>query len=337
MKEHTLIESPAFLLWKEFQLFLSQETSTIQNNTIVHPHIKKGEAHYNYLGPDVSHISISVNLLKRTLLQFDTFEESPELFGLFFFKGSAKGIQFENKKYQQEAKTQDNILNLLILSDLKNFPTVSFVANEHIEVRILVFGKSGIMKPEKDDEAFDMPYPLISNHNHSIIQGQSEVLLFDSVFTLLSQTEISDNLRLLKWKGDILKIASTCISFFKYNYNNSLKSQIHLDDKQKLRQIESKIIDLALGTLPSLDLLASEIGLSKTKMCSLFRILYGTSINIFHQRRKFKKACELLIETDMSIKEISQHLGFKNQGYFSKVFKRQIGIIPSDYMANTGT
>jgi AraC family transcriptional regulator of arabinose operon len=44
-----------------------------------------------------------------------------------------------------------------------------------------------------------------------------------------------------------------------------------------------------------------------------------------------QRACRLLEDTGLSIKEISSKLGYDDQFYFSRVFKSINGIAPSDY------
>jgi two-component system response regulator YesN len=44
-----------------------------------------------------------------------------------------------------------------------------------------------------------------------------------------------------------------------------------------------------------------------------------------------KKAVELLNATDLSILEISEQLGYETQHYFSKVFKKTMGVSPNQY------
>ncbi|WP_242845713.1 helix-turn-helix transcriptional regulator [Clostridium novyi] len=46
---------------------------------------------------------------------------------------------------------------------------------------------------------------------------------------------------------------------------------------------------------------------------------------------KMEKAKEILKYTDESIVNIAIHLGYDESGYFSKVFKRVVGITPSIY------
>ena len=44
-----------------------------------------------------------------------------------------------------------------------------------------------------------------------------------------------------------------------------------------------------------------------------------------------KRAAQLLRDTDLSISEIADHVGFSTRRYFTKVFKETFGILPSQY------
>lgn len=62
---------------------------------------------------------------------------------------------------------------------------------------------------------------------------------------------------------------------------------------------------------------------------------FNNNLNItpmaFVIQYKIFMACSMFKESIHSIKEVSCELGFDNQCYFSKVFKRITGITPSDY------
>ncbi len=51
---------------------------------------------------------------------------------------------------------------------------------------------------------------------------------------------------------------------------------------------------------------------------------YGTSICM-------KKACQLLLETDLTVSHISEQLGFTNRTHFYKLFEKQYGVTPNEY------
>ena len=46
---------------------------------------------------------------------------------------------------------------------------------------------------------------------------------------------------------------------------------------------------------------------------------------------KTERACDLLKTTDLSVKEISYSLGFSDPLYFSRFFKAETGLSPTEY------
>jgi two-component system response regulator YesN len=44
-----------------------------------------------------------------------------------------------------------------------------------------------------------------------------------------------------------------------------------------------------------------------------------------------ERARELLSTTDLTVGQVSDAIGFTNDGYFYKAFKRQHGITPAEY------
>lgn len=61
----------------------------------------------------------------------------------------------------------------------------------------------------------------------------------------------------------------------------------------------------------------------------VFKEQTGEAPAEYHLNRRLQKAGELLGGTDLSIRTISEELGFKNQNHFSALFKRKIGHAPS--------
>lgn len=75
----------------------------------------------------------------------------------------------------------------------------------------------------------------------------------------------------------------------------------------------------------------SEIfGFSQTYICRLFHNYRKISFKDYVTDLKIQKARELL-QQGMNIKDIAEHLGYQDQFYFSKVFKKKTGESPSAY------
>ena len=87
---------------------------------------------------------------------------------------------------------------------------------------------------------------------------------------------------------------------------------------------------------------ASEPSLSLKELCRHFRISVGYASRLFQgqmgttfrQRLNYyriEKAKHLLTSTDLTMYQIAERCGFKNQRRFSETFRRQVGISPKKY------
>ncbi|MBR6523671.1 MAG: helix-turn-helix transcriptional regulator [Clostridia bacterium] len=73
-------------------------------------------------------------------------------------------------------------------------------------------------------------------------------------------------------------------------------------------------------------------GTNKTTLCSSFKKAYGDTVIGYINRLKIKEAKKLLREGKYNFTEISAMLGFSSVHYFSRMFKKQQGVSPSDYI-----
>ncbi|WP_257347126.1 response regulator transcription factor [Pseudalkalibacillus decolorationis] len=76
---------------------------------------------------------------------------------------------------------------------------------------------------------------------------------------------------------------------------------------------------------------AKQVGLSRSHFSTLFKKVIGESFGSFTEKMKLKVATELLGTTKMNIEEIAIKVGMCDAKYFSKWFKRCIGMPPSQY------
>lgn len=79
--------------------------------------------------------------------------------------------------------------------------------------------------------------------------------------------------------------------------------------------------------------LAKAACLSRSRFMELFREQFGNSPGEFHRHVQTEKAVELARYTGMSWQQIALHLGYADASHFSRVFKRVMGLPPSEYLA----
>lgn len=81
----------------------------------------------------------------------------------------------------------------------------------------------------------------------------------------------------------------------------------------------------------SLDEMADHAGLSKSHFVRLFKEQTGYSPVDYFIHLKMQHACMLLSVTDKTNREIGLEVGYDDPYYFSRIFKKVIGISPSGY------
>ena len=62
----------------------------------------------------------------------------------------------------------------------------------------------------------------------------------------------------------------------------------------------------------------------------------GYSFLDYVANKRIAQACSLLSETEMSVQEVAAATGYLNDITFRRLFKKQIGVTPSEYRQRGG-
>ena len=81
----------------------------------------------------------------------------------------------------------------------------------------------------------------------------------------------------------------------------------------------------------SLENIADELSISKNYLCNVFKEETGENTTAYINKLRIEKAKQLLLEKNYKLKEIYSKVGFSNQYYFSKVFKKVSGMTVTEY------
>ena len=74
-------------------------------------------------------------------------------------------------------------------------------------------------------------------------------------------------------------------------------------------------------------------GTSISTFYHLFKRVTGVTPNAFFIRARMRRACQLLREPGLSVKEVAARLGYSDQFYFSRIFKSVVGVSPRAFRA----
>ncbi len=107
--------------------------------------------------------------------------------------------------------------------------------------------------------------------------------------------------------------------------HNSITAPRNLFIEQADRMIIQHLHDKRF----SIDQLCSLMKVSRMTLHRKIKSSSGKNTTEYIRSFRLKRARQLLIGTDLSIKEIAYWVGFNDQGYFSKMFIKEFKITPS--------
>ena len=96
-----------------------------------------------------------------------------------------------------------------------------------------------------------------------------------------------------------------------------------------------RYIDLHFKEPLTLDQLSEEAHMNKYYLSHSFKREYGVSPINYLISRRISESKYLLSETDLSMSQIAQLLGFSSLSYFSQAFRKSQGVSPMEFRQNT--
>lgn len=78
---------------------------------------------------------------------------------------------------------------------------------------------------------------------------------------------------------------------------------------------------------------AAALHYSEVYFCKFFKQNFDKNFIMYLSELRVEKAKELLADVTINVRDISRRVGYRDSGYFTKVFKRITGTTPSEYRA----
>jgi AraC-like DNA-binding protein/mannose-6-phosphate isomerase-like protein (cupin superfamily) len=91
--------------------------------------------------------------------------------------------------------------------------------------------------------------------------------------------------------------------------------------------IEQQLSDTSL----TVERLAQSVYLGEVQFRRLFRSMTEMTPASFLQRRRIEHACELLVQSELSVEDIAHRCGFAHSSFFYRVFRRWMSTTPHAY------
>lgn len=115
--------------------------------------------------------------------------------------------------------------------------------------------------------------------------------------------------------------------------SNNSKKPVKSVSNDKKRAIKNMLITIEsnIGDYYNTAQLAELCNYAPSTFIKIFKQVTGVPPITYLNDKKLENAAYLLSETDYSVSDISDMQGFRNQFYFSKLFKQKYGVAPLQY------
>ena len=174
-------------------------------------------------------------------------------------------------------------------------------------------------KGENAEHLSNFIFPPKQRGPIATIPSPLRIMVFDD---MLQHLELMNN-------QENIIYASNCLHTFLMSFK-----QIQLKTSNKIDNPVMEVMNIMKDNLHrnlTLEDMAQSVNISPSHFSALFRQKTKYSpVNLFTSL-KVQKACQLLLESNYSIKMIAHSFGYDDQYHFSRVFKKLMGVSPKKF------
>ncbi len=104
----------------------------------------------------------------------------------------------------------------------------------------------------------------------------------------------------------------------------------HFSRDRRVEAALATISDRLSGEI-SMQSVATEVGLSPSRLAHLFKATVGKSLPEYVEERRIERAEDLLRMTNRPVQEVARLVGYRDPLYFSRRFRRRHGMSPREW------
>ena len=244
------------------------------------------------------------------------FLEAMESINLSFYLGEGNIIIFSDENYKRNCKTiVDSKVAELFNDSISGKSKLESIAIIHDIFKTLL--KKGYHNPNE----------LKSSISRMLIN------VIKNVENFMSHEDYNNFITAVINKIDnskyILVLEENCISI-NVEINNIIKNWKENKNKLLFEKCISYIDNHYMENI-SLENMAERFYFNQCYFSSMFKEVMGVNFIKYLLKVRMKKSCELLLETNKKIYEISTLVGYKDSKYFNRVFKSELKVSPEEF------
>lgn len=250
----------------------------------------------------------------------------------------------------------DRLLDLQLECQVAQWSRMAAGINRIIKYESVAYQTKYLLQPRLDDllgqcrRAFEtVDIPLFQKSIEAFFAlptwmlSKKESMLFvrhvQDSFLELNEERISDFTDWDVWRSTIFDQLRQCYTFSGYKeclvkcFSDAMNQIAENISRQNTRPVKQALayVEQNYGKQITLEDVANEINLSPVYFSSLFKRETGQNFTVYVTEYRMRVARDLLKNSDKNINEIADELGYTDARYFSKIFKKSVGVKPTEY------
>lgn len=225
---------------------------------------------------------------------------------LYIAKGKGK-VVLENTDYGVESGK---------IAVVNSFHLHNIIADEKIESHCLIIDEDFLkqLKISAKDIVFE-----------SVVENENIVKSFERI---AKESERKEKHYIAQIRAEVINIM---VELHRNHTVASFKEKPNSQDR-KLDKVKKILEYLNLHYKDDIDIdkMSKELGYSKYYITHLFKEMVKCPIIQYINELRCRHAKIALAEGDLSVEEVARVYGFSSQSYFTKIYKKYIGELPSD-------
>jgi len=317
-------------------------------------HVREMAAHFNAVldeGNDASTITMDNHLAKGFISSYQIFnglsvwvynvtflsdfkvdlgqsENNP-----YYFCYNVKGHFFHRFGDQVEFKKILQNQNMMALGSSETSVKVIFPANVELKIAVIIVDLKSlesldIRNAKRIYSKVGEIFQQISKQRPYMHVGEIDTAT-EKYASIVCENNDVDLVGGLRTEGAVLNMLASQIKMFSEGVaeNESTLTTAELSRITSLGDYVLKNLETSFTILA----LSRHFGISPKKLQTGIKYLYGDSVGRYISNLRMGHAKHLFTTTELNVSEICQLVGISSMSYFSKVFKKRYGVLPSQF------
>ncbi|MGG1555581.1 helix-turn-helix domain-containing protein [Paenibacillus ferrarius] len=145
----------------------------------------------------------------------------------------------------------------------------------------------------------------------------------------LDQLLTAEQIQCVVAAATLQELSQICKSFLRYLLH--LTVELRKSGRNNVVENVKAMLETQFASNLSLDIIAKEVFVSPVYLSFLFKQVEGINLTDYITQVRMDKAKQLLLGSNLKTYEIANRVGYQDEKYFSRLFKKRIGMTPTEF------